>query len=288
MFKIEVKKMIKPLIYVPRKNIANKVFLFTNARDEKFIAEWTAHHLLLGFDAIIIFDHKSKIPIKNIFNNNDKRIIVKRCIMDGGIKIPLIKAARKIALDQKADWFLYLDCDEYLCLNYFPNVKTMLKCFHFADTLAINWVMFGSCNYINDPGLIMENYTKSTPLTNAHVKTFVRPETITNIENPHYYNIYNPLRMFCMPMKQLIPPYSFNQTILPYDKVGAFIAHYVYQSKETYLRRKYNLPRDDNGGSRGEINLKLLTLYNDTDNFTLKNKYSEIVKKKIIEIIKHK
>jgi hypothetical protein len=285
MFKINLGKTLKPIIYVPRKNIANKVFLFTNARDEKFIAEWVAHHLLLGFDAIIIFDHKSKKPIKSIFNNKDKRIVVKTCILEGGIKIPLMKRARKIALKERADWFLYLDCDEYLCLNYFPNVKTMLKCFHFADTLAINWVMFGSCDYINDPGLIMENYTKSRPCIDPHVKTFVRPETITNVLNPHCYSIYDPLRMFCMPMKQLVPPYSFNQTILPYDKIGAFIAHYVYQSKETYIRRKYNLPCDDSGASRGDLNLSLLTLYNDTDNFTLKNKYSQIVKKKIIEII---
>ena len=36
-----------------------KVALFTNARDEKHIKEWAAHHLLIGFEYIFIFDHKS-------------------------------------------------------------------------------------------------------------------------------------------------------------------------------------------------------------------------------------
>ena len=31
--------------------------LFTNARDESNLKEWCAHHLLLGFDCIYIFDH---------------------------------------------------------------------------------------------------------------------------------------------------------------------------------------------------------------------------------------
>lgn len=288
MLTIPVKKMMKPVIHNPRKNLANKVFLFTNARDEKYIVEWVAHHLLLGFDAIIVFDHKSIIPIQNLFNGVDKRIIIKKCILSGGIKIPLMKAATIISKKQNADWFLYLDCDEYLSLNAFPNVKSMLQFYHFADSLAINWVMFGSCFYDKDPGLIMENYTKSCATVDQHVKTFVRPETVVDIDNPHYYKIYNPLRMFCMPKKQITPPYSFNATNLPYNSVGAYVAHYVYQSKETYIRRKYNLPRDDNGGSRGSVDLSVLSLYNDVDNYDLKNKYSKIVRNKIREIIRKK
>ena len=42
-------------IYKPRNyGITKSVALFTNARDEKNIKEWAAHHLLIGFDKIII------------------------------------------------------------------------------------------------------------------------------------------------------------------------------------------------------------------------------------------
>jgi hypothetical protein len=285
MLKIDLmKKQTNPIFLKPRNNSSEKVYLFTNARDEKYIAEWTAHHLLLGFDAIFIFDHKSVIPIKNIFNKN-KRIIIKRCIKDGGIKLTLMKMAVQISKTIKADWFLYLDCDEYLCLNSFPNVKSMLNTFNYADSLAINWVMFGSCNYDNDPGPLMENYTKSRKTIDQHVKSFVRPEQVVNILNPHYFVIYNPLRMFAVTGNQLKPPYSFNDIGLETDKTNAYIAHYVYQCKETYLKRKINLPRDDNGGMR-DMDLGVLELYNDVDNFKLKNQYSENVKNKMKEIIK--
>ena len=49
--------------------ICKNVCLFTNARDEKHIREWAAHHLLIGFDRIFIFDHKSKTSLKEVFKN---------------------------------------------------------------------------------------------------------------------------------------------------------------------------------------------------------------------------
>ena len=52
------------------RNSINSVYVFTNARDEPNIAEWVAHHLLLGFDKIIIFDHLSVIPISTTIGNN--------------------------------------------------------------------------------------------------------------------------------------------------------------------------------------------------------------------------
>ena len=62
-----------------RKTDENLVVLFTNARDEPNIAEWIAHHLLLGFDKIIVFDHLSKVPISNKLNTNfDNKVTVIR------------------------------------------------------------------------------------------------------------------------------------------------------------------------------------------------------------------
>ena len=53
-----------------------KVMLFTNARDEKHIKEWAAHHLLIGFDYVYIFDHKSAIPLTSEFAGFDARVVV--------------------------------------------------------------------------------------------------------------------------------------------------------------------------------------------------------------------
>jgi hypothetical protein len=52
-----------PILTLNDRNSVNNIILFTNARDEKNIKEWVAHHLLLGFDLIYIFDHKSIKPL---------------------------------------------------------------------------------------------------------------------------------------------------------------------------------------------------------------------------------
>ena len=62
---------LQPLLITnSRRNDTTSVILFTNARDEPNIAEWVAHHLLLGFDKVIIFDHLSKVPIKTTIPND--------------------------------------------------------------------------------------------------------------------------------------------------------------------------------------------------------------------------
>jgi hypothetical protein len=263
-----------PLNDSKRKEVG-KTILFTNARDEKNIREWVAHHLLIGFNLIYVFDHKSKIPLSQELNIFKKGVIVERCEMDGPIKIPLMLKAAKIATVAGADWMLYLDADEFLVLNAFQHVKQMLKYYLMADSLAINWLLFGTNNYIKDPedGLIIENYTKSDELIDKHVKTFVRPSQVVDAITPHYFIISNPSRMVSINMTSMSNSRSFNEWSIEYNKCGAFIAHYVYQSEESYINRKINLPRDDNSLYR-KIEDNIHTKHNASDNELVKNKYA--------------
>ena len=166
---------------------SKKVGLFCNARDEKNIKEWAAHHLLIGFDFIIIFDHKSKIPLTNIFSNFDKRVSIIRIeLNEGNIKQTLMNNAINIAKKWDLDWFIYLDADEFLILNkLFKGVKHFLNTYSGAHSIGINWLMFGSNNLLEEPsGLILENYTKSSLLLDQHVKSFVRPQEVIKSDNP--------------------------------------------------------------------------------------------------------
>lgn len=152
-----------------------KVILFTNARDEIHIKEWAAHHLLLGFDIVYIFDHKSKIPIKPEFGNFKNRVVVERCEMENPVKLPLMQRAAMIAKSSGAHWFIYLDADEFLILNKYSNIKRMIADFPLAHSISINWLCFGSNYHVNEPsGLMLENYTKSELYLDKHVKTFVK------------------------------------------------------------------------------------------------------------------
>ena len=258
-----------------------KVMLFANARNEKNIKEWATHHLLVGFDMIVIFDHKSIIPLKYIFRNFDKRVKIIPCNLDSPVKIILMNNAIHIAKLLKADWFIYLDADEFLILNNYEGVKKLLNNFPHAHSLSVNWLLFGTNNLINDPpGLILENYTKSTEKLDKHVKTFVRPYEVKNVVNPHYYNMKNERKIFNIDKKKMNPyiGFAFHENKISYNNADAYIAHYVNQSEQTYIRRKILLPQDDTGTMRSR-DQNIHSYYNDVDNEIPKNKYSSNIKK---------
>jgi hypothetical protein len=250
-----------------RKKPTKRVVLFTNARDEKHMKEWATHHLLLGFSLIYIFDHKSKIPLQKEFYNFDKRIMVERCELNIAPKTPLMKKAAQISASLKADWFIYLDSDEFLYFENYKDVNQMLDNYYFADSLAVNWLYFGSNNHKKEPeGLIMENYTKSCSKIDKHVKTFVRPSQVITVTNPHYYHIVNPSRMFSINKQRVnINMPSFHEWNIEHSKCPVYIAHYVNQSEETYINRKIKLPRDDFTAFR-KFNNNIHAQYNDIEN----------------------
>jgi hypothetical protein len=264
----------------PAKNVA----LFCNARDEKHIREWAAHHLLIGFNRIIIFDHNSTVPLSTVFQNFDKRVAIIRYDTppsQNNVKIQLMNNALQIAKQMKVDWFIYLDADEFIILNNtLVGIKDLLNRYKFADSLALNWLMFGTNNLKTDPDdLILESYTKSDLILNMHVKSFVRPFQATHSNNPHFYNVKNKSRMFAL-NNILSAPYTFNSKTVEYNKVPAFIAHYIYQSEETYINRKINLPADDNGANRVKIDTEQLhEMHNSFENTFPKLKYAKNVRR---------
>jgi len=266
-------------IAINKINYSNRVMLFTNVRDEKNMKEWVAHHLLLNFDLIYIFDHKSIVPLKNEFKNFSKRVIIERGEWANPVKMLLMKRAVSIATKMGMDWMLYLDADEYLVLNNCSNVKQFLYRHNFAHAIGVNWLMFGTNYHRKEPaGLVLENYTKSELYVDEHVKTFVRPEYVVNVTNPHCYQVAFANRIFSANMKRLPNNSPFNKCRVEYHKIPAYIAHHIYQSQETYINRKIKIPRDDSTSHR-VIDNQIHTRYNNVDNHSVKNKYVDAIKK---------
>jgi hypothetical protein len=194
-----------------------------------------------------------------------------------------MKRAAEIAANMRADWFIYLDADEFIILNNFRGVKELLNRYHFADSLALNWLMFGTNNHITEPhGLILENYTRSDEQLNRHVKTFVRPSQVcvAGPASPHSYYVVNPSRMFAITGESMTNR-VFNPTRVPFWGSPAFIAHYIYQSEETYKQRKISLPSDDTGTFRA-IDADIHSKHNERINF-IPRKYAESVRQFILQ-----
>ena len=261
-----------------RRSDTNSVYLFTNARDETNIAEWIAHHLLLGFDKIFVFDHLSSESIASKLGTNfDGKLTVKRVEGSGNIKLKLMKDAVNIANSNNVSWMLYLDADEFLLLKNYNNVKNYLINFTQADSIGINWLFFGTSGYKEQPkGLITENFIRSEIRLNKHVKSFVRPCSVKDVTNPHFYIISNPNRCYSGNKTRMLMG-AFNPQPLPFIKSSAYIAHYYTQSEEEHLRRK-GRPLDDGSLNKSNDFPHIHSVYNNVANNQLKNKYSEKIK----------
>ena len=247
-----------------------KVGVFCNARDETHIKEWAAHHLLIGFDVVFIFDHKSTVPLNRVFSHFDNRVITARIEREGGnLKKMLMNKALFIARQLALDWFIYLDADEFLILNNrFRGVKHFLSQYSSGDLVGVNWLIFGTNHLVKEPteGLMLEHYTRSSNRLNRHIKSFVRPREATVADNPHFYHIKRPARMLNVAFGRLRSPYSFNPTNDAIDKVPAYIAHYMYQAEEIYQKRKVQFRVADDGTVRTNIGKEIHTHDNDVVN----------------------
>lgn len=284
-FKTHSKKFSNYKLFVKNnKHVAytkksNTIALFTNARDEIHIKEWAAHHLLLGFDYIFITDHKSIIPLDSIFSNFDTRVKISTCTINTSIKIPLMNNAIQVAKKYNVDWFIYLDADEFIIINnpQIKNIKEFLHFFNNADMVGINWLMFGSNFLENEPPNILSHYTKSDLLLDKHIKSFVRPNEALFADTPHSYTIRNPSNFYCYTKKMnTITP--FNHFPIPFYKSPAYIAHYSVQSKESFTKRKINIPTDDTNIFRNKNLLDTVHLHhNHVENNQPKNIYSQNV-----------
>jgi hypothetical protein len=272
-----------------------KVILFTNARDETNLVEWAIHHLVLGFDKIIIFDHLSKQSLRYQFIKKngewlDGRIVIMPITWQNPVKLRLMTLAANYAKRKQYNWMLYLDADEYLVLPKYRGVRHLLSTCPGADELAINWVMFGT-NYLeNNPKQpinyqgrfqqeqgagIIAHFTQSRPTLDQHVKCFVRPREVKKITSPHFWTIYRPNRMVTLHRMPMLPPYYWDKlgTNIRVEDASGYVAHYVHQSRETYISRKIKLPTDDTGGMRGDASQNVHELYNEHPNTQVRDLY---------------
>ncbi len=278
-----------------QKSTVNNYILSTNARDEKNILEWIIYHLLIGFDKIVIIDHKSIIPIINLiqpFEWKHKIHIIRR-EDEGAVKMLFLNNVIMPYMMLNCNrYFIHLDADEYIYINE-NNIETFLNKYN-ADILTLNWLMFGSNNieYNNHPNnFLIPTFTKSNDKIDSHFKCFIKinknkPFTFTS---PHtikytrqgdtvYTNVMNTKRKYNSPL-QIKDDLIITESL---EKIPGYINHYYIQSKEDYMNRKVNRNRDDITTNR-TIDEDTLLLYNNITNQNIYN-YTTYIDQVLIDI----
>jgi hypothetical protein len=256
-----------------------KIILFTNARDEKHIKEWIAHHLNLEFDHIYVFDHKSKISIETLLKPNNKITIQYIDYDKELLKEHLMMEAKKIALDGKYNWMMYIDADEFLILNHYSTIHEFMKQYIEFNQIGINELFFGTNYLTKEPnGMILENYVRCSKKIGIQLKPIVRPESIIKPSTPHIFttkNMKKSVNYFTKTQLNEVKPYAYTLTE-DYSKLPAYIAHYDNQAYEVYISRKIKLPRDDNSAYRNQLSEECLhSINNDQININIRDKYCE-------------
>lgn len=126
-------------------NKSEDYVICTCAKNEaNYIVEWVNHHLKLGFDHIYIH------------NNDDDQSIIKQLLEDNN-KVTLIDYSGKKAfqfkmiedfyITRKFKWCAFIDCDEFITLNGFNNIKEYINKFpEDCHQILLHWLCYGANN----------------------------------------------------------------------------------------------------------------------------------------------
>lgn len=162
----------------------DKYVAITCAKNEEdYIVEWVEHYLSLGFDKLFIVDNND--------SGNDKLVNkVKNYVERGVVQVFDCRGHYSVQVGLYADfcrasnfkWCAFYDCDEFLEIGAYSNIKDYLSqpCFEGYDVILLNWLVFGSNGELKQKeGGVQERFkVPQSPLLyfkeNSFVKSIVR------------------------------------------------------------------------------------------------------------------
>ena len=158
----------------------NKYIVATCAKNENdYIREWIQHYLDLNFDKIIICDNNDDESLLEVISDYIERGVVE--VFDcRGLSIPFFQseAMTMICNANNYKWCAYFDCDEFLELNNYNDIKQYL-CNKDGDCVIFNWMLFDSNRIIkhedkNVQERFLMPYFPLINIENSFVKSIVR------------------------------------------------------------------------------------------------------------------
>lgn len=225
---------------------ADKYIVLTFAKNEdRYIVEFVKHYLKLGFDKIIIVDNNDKPTLDNILSEFIKQGTVELLDFRGDKNATL--CVREVFLNTGIyKWCGVFDCDEFLELNIYDNIKDFLSDVK-ENCVVFNWLFFSAdnnLNYINKP--LKERFTKPvSPILyfkdNVFVKSIVRGGDCW--KNANYFGTHIP---FYMNNKEkniyniggVKTEDNITHQIFPFQYKHGYVKHYYSKSHEEFLEKK--------------------------------------------------
>ena len=233
-----------------------RFLLVTSVRNEgSSIWEWVAHHLLVGFTDIVVFQNDSDDGTRETLSVLQDLGVIK--FFHNGYANGAEtrdwqgRAYRRIGRQdvyQKADYVMALDGDEYLCIKTpEQTIQSLIPLAPDFDEMRINWKIFGSSGLKDISGkLVSERFTLGQPdklvATKPEAfKTLFRPQ---KFKRPGIHRPKVPLADALTEtngsgMKQgTFPSYNWFSTD-PECRKYAQVNHYIIRDAQTFLLKVF-------------------------------------------------
>lgn len=149
--------------------------------DDDYLDEWITYHLSIGFEHIVMYDHKSIIPVKNIWG---EKVTVIRIDRDS-LFIPNYLNQDTLK-SHPSYWMAMMDVDEFLVLVQHTNINDILKNYESFGALGVPWSRFGSSGHRTKPeGLVKDNYVWRGVDEPMWIKSIINTQYCVSICDPH-------------------------------------------------------------------------------------------------------
>lgn len=213
--------------------------------ENQYIREFVEHYQKIGIDTIFLYDNN------NIDGENFEEVIGDY-VNDDFVKIINFRGKKICQLEAYQDcydnyandyeWICYFDCDEFLELTKYNNIKEYLsdKSISKYDMVHINWMIYGDNNLIGNEysydRSLVNRFKNPLPYDicgfgwcykgpeNNHIKTIVK--TKKNVDWLHSWNPHTPkcdLRCCSNNGTEI----DGNSPWTPYNFECAYLKHYI-------------------------------------------------------------
>jgi hypothetical protein len=273
--------------YRPRTAIAPryKLAICTRVKNEgRFLPEFVAHHVLLGFEHVYIYDNNSTDePEKVLAPFLDRQLV-------SIARWPEVPAAPSCyrhffeTFEGNAQWVGFFDADEFLVEREDGALSALLAQFARKPAIGINSRWYGSSGHLTIPrGLVMEAFPRCSSELDEHVKVLLRPATVLSYFNSHNF-IYRKGRLAVDVTGQPILGSLATATTAHAVELN----HYLYRSREDYIT-KTSLGFVDSAGYRNRARRiewvdTEFNKFNDADGSWAARKYAARVGKMLADL----
>lgn len=229
-----------------------KLALATIQRNRsKWIVEWLAFHMLVGFKHFYVYAHKSTDGMTEKLVRLSRHFDIKVHLLSDEPQPQLLAYQHAYnAYGADVDWMAFIDGDEFLHPSASGSLEKTLAAFDHErlSALAAFWLCYGSSGHVRDPdGLVLQDYprhSRSDFLPNRHVKSIVRGRQAIDVRGSHVFSTLNGTFDVCMrPITQ-----GWMRELEP-DHSQLRINHYAVQSFDFFRQTKQSMGAAD-GDSR--------------------------------------